>query len=358
MIQLLSFMKQLLLLTKRQLFILQVISELKKATNSEILKRVAERFDASRITLVRDLNELVLQKKLRRLGKGRSVFYELTAPALLKTFDLETYFQEETDKRHIRGNRIDFADTEGFSELFMPHELHHIKTLTKTYQKGLKTYDSVLIQKELERITIEFSWKSSHIEGNTYSLLDTERLIKEHREAAGKTHEEALMILNHKTALEYVWRHPKDFLTLTPRKIEEIHDLIVKDLGIVRGLRKRPVGIVGTRYKPIDNIFQIREVVENLCKLINKIKHPFEKSCIAIAGISYIQPFEDGNKRTSRLLGNAILLAHRYCPLSYRSVDEMEYKKAMILLYEQHTLAAFKKIFLEQYEFAVTNYFQ
>lgn len=351
-------MKQLLSLTKRQLFILQVISELKKATNGEILKRVVERFDASRITLVRDLNELVLQKKLRRLGKGRSIFYELTAPPLLKTFDLETYFQEETDKRHIREDRIDFANKKGFSELFTQQELHSIGMLTKTYQKRLKTYDSALIQKELERITIEFSWRSSHIEGNTYSLLDTERLIKEHREAVGKTHGEALMILNHKTALEYVWRHAKDFSTLSLRKIEEIHDLIVKNLGITRGLRKRPVGIVGTRYKPFDNIFQIREAMENLCRLINKTKHPFEKACVAVAGISYIQPFEDGNKRTSRLLGNAILLTHRYCPLSYRSVDETEYKKAIILFYEQHTFAAFKKIFLEQYEFAVENYFR
>lgn len=139
MIQLLSFMKQLSPLTKRQLFILQVISELKKAANSEILKRVAERFDASRITLVRDLNKLVLQKKLRRLGKGRGVSYELTTPSLLNTFDLETYFQEETDKRHILENRIDFADTKGFSKLFAQQELHRIEPPTKTYQKRLKT---------------------------------------------------------------------------------------------------------------------------------------------------------------------------------------------------------------------------
>lgn len=351
-------MKQLPILTKRQLFILQVISELKKATNSEILKRVTERFNASRVTLVRDLNELVLQKKLRRLGKGRSVFYELTAPSLLKTFDPEIYFQEETDKRHIQKNRIDFTDIKRFSGLYTQQESHHIETLTKAYQKRLKTYDSTLIRKELERITIEFSWRSSHIEGNTYSLLDTERLIKEHREAAGKTHGEALMILNHKAALEYAWQHPKYFAKLTMRKIEEIHDLIVKDLGITKGLRKRPVGIVGTRYRPFDNVFQIRESLEALCRLMNSQKSPFLKALLCVAGISYIQPFEDGNKRTSRMAGNAIFLAHGYCPLSYRSVDETEYKKAMILFYEQHTLANFKKIFLEQYEFAVGNYFQ
>ncbi|MFA6918314.1 MAG: Fic family protein [Candidatus Gracilibacteria bacterium] len=157
--------------------------------------------------------------------------------------------------------------------------------------------------------------------------------------------------------MEYVWAHPKDFRTISLRKIEDLHSLISADLGIRKGLRKRGVGIVGTAYKPIDNIFQLKEALESLCELVNGLDDPFLKALVAVSGISYIQPFEDGNKRTSRLIGNALLGANGYCPLSYRSADEIEYKKAIILFYEQHSLQMFKKMFIEQYEFAVNNYF-
>ncbi|MBU4057052.1 Fic family protein, partial [Patescibacteria group bacterium] len=82
------------------------------------------------------------------------------------------------------------------------------------------------------------------------------------------------------------------------------------------------------------------------------------KAVIAMILIAYIQPFEDGNKRTSRLTGNAILMAHDICPLSYRNMDEVEYKKAVILFYEQNNIGYFKKLFIEQFEFAVKNYFR
>ena len=88
-----------------------------------------------------------------------------------------------------------------------------------------------------------------------------------------------------------------------------------------------------------------------------KTENPIEKALIAVLMIAYIQPFEDGNKRTSRILGNALLLASDYCPLSYRSVDEVEYKKAIIMFYEQNNATYFKKLFLEQYRQAVKKYF-
>lgn len=345
-------------LTKRQKFIFEVIARLGKAGNQEILEKVAENFDkASRITVIRDLNALLDKKKIKKSGKGRSIRYVSRLPVLSQSFDVGEYFKKEPDEREIRKEKLDFRDQSPWENILQKHDLKHIKRLTEDYRKHLAAYRPAQIRRELERITIEFSWKSSHIEGNTYTLLDTERLIKEHEEAKGKTREEAVMILNHKKALEYVWNHPRDFQAISLRKIEEIHSLISADLKIEKGLRKRPVGIVGTAYKPFDNIFQIREAMESLCKLVNKTSEPFLKALTAIAGISYIQPFEDGNKRTSRLMGNAILIAHKHCPVSYRSVDEVEYKKAIILLYEQHSLALFQKVFSGQYEFAVKNYF-
>lgn len=346
-------------LTKRQNYILGIIDASGKISNQAILEKVSVDFDkASRVTIIRDLNVLLSKKLIKKTGKGRNVVYLPNIPILNRVFDAEQYFSKEPDQREVKKEKLNFDSKSIWENALTVAELKLISALTKKYQKHLYSYDAFQIKKELERVTIEFSWKSSHIEGNTYSLLDTERLIKENEEAKGKTREEAAMILNHKKALEYAWGHPKDFRIISVRKIEDLHSLIAADLGIIKGLRKRGVGIIGTTYKPFDNIFQIKEAIESLCELVNAVKNPFLKSLIMVAGISYIQPFEDGNKRTSRLLGNALLISNDYCPLSYRSADEVEYKKAIILFYEQHSLSMFKKIFIEQYKFAVENYFQ
>jgi len=158
--------------------------------------------------------------------------------------------------------------------------------------------------------------------------------------------------------LDYLLAHQNIANDLSLTLLEEIHALLIKDLGVGKNIRSRTVGITGTAYKPLDNAHQIKEYIENMCRLINNKDNGFEKALLAVALISYIQPFEDGNKRTARMISNAILLNYDSCPLSYRSVDALDYKKAMLLFYEQNNLSAFKEIFIQQNEFSVKNYFQ
>ncbi len=350
-------MIQLEKLTRRQKFILQLINQLESAGNQVLLERVALEFDqSSRVTLIRDLNVLLKKGLIQKSGQGRSVVYQSKSSPLQKIFDTETYFKVPPDRRLIQGKKLDFSQLRP-EEIFTPKELSHVEKITKDFRKRLKNYEEGGTRREFERITIEFSWKSSQIEGSTYTLLETEKLLKYHQETQGKTREEALMILNHKVALEYAWAYAKDFKNISPRKVEDIHELLTQRMGIKRGIRKRAVGIVGTAYRPLDNEFQIKEALRDLCHLINRTKPPFLKALLAAAGVAYIQAFEDGNKRTSRLMGNAILMANDHCPISYRSIDETEYKKAMILFYEQHSIEYFKRLFLEQYEFATRTYF-
>jgi Fic family protein len=134
--------------------------------------------------------------------------------------------------------------------------------------------------------------------------------------------------------------------------------LLVEDLGIKHSIRRSPVGITGTNYLPLDNEHQIKDALSEMIVHINKTIHPIEKALLALALISYIQPFEDGNKRTARLLANAILMAQNYCPLSYRNVKESEYKKAVLVFYESHNIDPLKRMFVEQFTFAVQNYFR
>jgi Fic family protein len=94
-----------------------------------------------------------------------------------------------------------------------------------------------------------------------------------------------------------------------------------------------------------------------MCRLINRKENVFEKTLLALVLLSYIQPFNDGNKRTARIICNAILISNQYCPISFRTIDAVEYKKAMLIFYEQNNISAFKKLFIEQFRFAVKTYF-
>jgi Fic family protein len=193
--------------------------------------------------------------------------------------------------------------------------------------------------------------------GNTYSLLETERLLKEKQTAEGKSKDDAIMLLNHKQALDFIINDPNYITPLSITRIEDIHSILIKELGVQRNIRKRRVGISGTNYRPIDNEFQIRESLQQMCRLVNNKENIFEKALLLLLLISYIQAFNDGNKRTARIISNAVLISHNYCPISFRTVNSIDYKKAMLLFYEQNNLTAFKDIFIQQFEFAVNTYF-
>lgn len=346
-------------LNKRQRYLLTLIQKQGKGTTRELLPWIREMFGrTSRITVIRDLNALVEAGEITRYGEGRSAGYRVSGSPLMREFDEQAYFAIPPDRRAIQSSPIEFKHPSEWEKIFTHKENESIEALTERYRKNLASAKATEIQKELERITVEFSWKSSRIEGNTYSLLDTERLIKQHEEAKGHSHEEAVMILNHKKALDYLWTHYKSFTKITPRVIEEIHALVIEGLGVKKGLRTHAVGIIGTAYRPLDNVFQLKEALSGLCDLVNRMKEPFAKATVVMVGLAYLQPFGDGNKRTSRLAGNALLMAHGLCPLSYRSIDEVEYKKAVILFDEQHSLMMFKKLIMEQYAFAIENYFR
>lgn len=343
-------------LRKRQQKILEFIRRKNSASNKEIREYFQQ--NVSKPTINRDLDFLSDNRLIKKTGQGRSVRYqENIQNELLRYIDAEAYFLKTPDERPVAFPRYNFHIYKNLKNIFTATELAELKKLNLKYKKNRQKLSKTALRKEIERLTIELSWKSSRIEGNTYSLIDTEILIKEREEAAGHQKEEAIMILNHKKAIDYIFNNPADFKKLDIRKIENVHYLLAAGLKVSKGLRQGLVGIVGTRYKPLDNQYQIREALQKTIKIINQAKNPFAKALLAILMISYIQPFEDGNKRAARVIGDAVLLAHNICPLSYRSVNESDYKKAMIIFYEQNNFRAFKELFVEQFKFAVENYF-
>lgn len=311
-------------------------------------------------TLKRILTKLLAENYLSSKGKGKGTKYVISPIyEVLQPIDMDHYYEQEIDERKIREsfNFSIIKNVIGKNPVFTKNELAKLNALQQLFQSNISQLSEPDYQKEFERLAIDLSWKSSQIEGNTYSLLETERLLKEKETASGKTREEATMLLNHKEALDFLLENP-DFMTpLSVSKIEDIHSILVKELAVERNIRKRRIGISGTNYRPPENAFRISEALQDTCDVINSKTEVFEKALLALVLISYIQPFMDGNKRTSRIVSNAILMNQKHCPLSFRTVDSIDYKKAMLLFYEQNNLSNFKKIFIDQFEFAVNTYF-
>ena len=310
-------------------------------------------------TLKRKLSQLLSTNKITSQGKGKSTTYFISqAFDILDSIDIDKYFEQEIDDRKIKTEfNFDIFQTLSSISVFNKNELQHLEKLHEIYSNNISKLTDVEFKKELERLAIDLSWKSSQIEGNTYSLLETERLLKDKETASGKTKEEAIMLLNHKSAIDFIVENPDYLSPLYISKIEDIHSLLIGDLGIEKNLRRSRVGITGTNYKPLDNEFQIKEALQNTCDLVNLKKNTFEKAFLTLLLLSYIQAFSDGNKRTARIVSNAILMNGGVCPLSYRTVDSIHYKKAMLVFYEQNNLSGMKDIFINQYEFAVSTYF-
>ena len=338
--------------------ILQYLHYNPLSTREEI--RVGVNFGESDATLKRLIAMAVKDGNIIVEGKARATRYRLSDYAhLLMPLSLDTYFVKDVDERQIQvGFNFDVINNQlSKVALFTDDELERLNALQAEFRKNIAEMSENEYRREMARLGIDLSWKSSQIEGNTYSLLETERLLRESKTADGKTKEEAVMLLNHKDALHFVLDNPDFLQTLTIGSIEDIHSLLTKELSVDKGLRHRRVGITGTNYRPLDNEFQIREAMRDMCDLINSRSNVFEKALLALLLLSYIQPFMDGNKRTARITSNALLIANGYCPLSFRTVDSIDYKKAMLIFYEQNNLYAFKQIFISQYEFAVKEYF-
>lgn len=351
-------LKQKIMINSKEKQIIDFIQKEGECSSKEIFDGI--QLPVSYATLKRQLTKLISSNYISTNGQGKGTKYIISPTyQVIRPIDIDKYYENEIDERKIK---------EGFSfqiindvlskhSVFSLAELQKLNSLQDIFKKNISQLSEKEYKKEFERLAIDLSWKSSQIEGNTYSLLETERLLKEKETAAGKTKEEAVMLLNHKDALDFIIETPDYLYPLSVSKIEDIHSILVKELDVERNLRKRRVGISGTNYRPLDNQFQIEEALKDSCELINNKSSVFEKALMALVLISYIQPFMDGNKRTARIVSNAILMNEKHCPLSFRTVDSIDYKKAMLLFYEQNNISNFKDIFINQFEFAVNTYF-
>lgn len=299
------------------------------------------------------------------ISKALGILQRTAQRVLVDLIDLKLVVKHGTAKNTVYrlqellpvSYNSDFLNSLIKAPVFSKQELKKIELLGKRTGEtiDLETYNS----KVYERLIIDLSWSSSYLEGNTYSLLETEQLILKNIEATDKDLIETQMILNHKEAIKFITFNKKN-IALNPYTIKSVHALLSQNLisnpnaqGV---LRKIPVGIEGTRYLPLDIPQKLESEFTKLFQKISLVKNPVLKAFILFVYLPYLQPFEDLNKRTSRVCCNIPLLMSNYIPISFLNIDRKEYLRALKAIYEFNDISEMKSIFLKSYQYSVEKY--
>jgi hypothetical protein len=211
----------------------------------------------------------------------------------------------------------------------------------------------------VNRLLIDLSWNSSRLEGNTYSLLETERLLDTGESAEGKDAREAQMILNHKAAIELLVEEAGE-VGFNRYTILNLHGLLsdnlLPDPQASGRLREWPVGIAGTVYHPLEIPQLIEKCLQQILDAATAIEDPFEQAFFVMVQLPYLQPFEDVNKRVSRLAANIPLIRMNLCPLSFVDVPERAYVDGILGVYELNRIELLRDVFLWAYERSSARY--
>lgn len=214
-------------------------------------------------------------------------------------------------------------------------------------------------RKIYQRLLVDLSWNSSRLEGNTYSLLETERLLSTGEEVPGKNRMDAQMILNHKAAIEFIIDMAEE-AEINRYTILNIHGLLAHDLLMdpraCGRLRTIPVQIGKSVYHPLEVPQLLEECFQRILQKANAISNPFEQSFFLMVHLPYLQPFLDVNKRVARLAGNIPFVRENLSPLSFVDVPEADYTQGLLAIYELNRIELFRDVFVWAYERSASLY--
>jgi len=272
---------------------------------------------------------------------------------------IRDYLRQPPETRKPVGYNREFLESyrPNVSAYLSPKEHAHLAEIgrPKMAEQPAGTYAKQI----LNRLLIDLSWNSSRLEGNTYSLLDTRRLIEFGEEAEGREHVEAQMILNHKDAIEFLVGTADD-IGLNRYTILNLHAMLANNLladeAAAGKLRHIAVGIEKSAFHPLEVPQLIEECFDQILASAAAIKDPFEQSFFLMVQLPYLQPFDDVNKRVSRLAANIPLIKANLSPLSFTDVPRSTYTEAMLGVYELNKIDLLKDVFIWAYERSAAHY--
>ena len=345
---------------------------------AEALKGVPQR------TLQYWLKNLVEQGRLAQEGKGPAARYRLPAlteeqketparqvraekekpeealvPLSAESEKIREYLRQPSGARKAVGYNRQFLDgyRPNASFYLSPKERAHLAEVgtTKAGVEAAGTYAKQI----LNRLLIDLSWNSSRLEGNTYSLLDTRRLIEFGEEAPGGNRLEAQMLLNHKDAIAFLVS-AADEIGFNRFTILNLHGILAQNLladeAAAGRLRRIAVGIEKSAFHPLEVPQLIEECFNQVLATASAIQDPFEQSFFSMVQLPYLQPFDDVNKRVSRLAANIPFIKGNLSPLSFTGVPRSSYTDAILGVYELNKVDLLKDVFIWAYERSAERY--
>ncbi len=336
-------------------------------------------------TLQRRLRQLEQEERIRSRGhsKGKRYFpaWLEMAPTLVLREEETPFIPHKTESDRIPlspeaqevhtlihrpiAERRPVAYNADFLHSYIPNKTYYLtpsmrEELAKLGQVGISHLPAgTYLRQVMNRLLIDLSWNSSRLEGNTYSLLETERLLAIGEAVEGKRFEETQMILNHKAAIEML-ADQADEIAFDRYTICNLHAVLADNLLFDRNasgrVRSRGVGITGTVYQPLHVPQRIEEYFEEILTKAEMISDPYEQSFFAMVHFPYLQPFEDVNKRVSRLAANIPLIRRNLCPLAFVDVPQRDYVNGLIAVYELNRIEYLRDVFLWAYRRSATRY--
>ena len=340
-----------------------------------------------RRTLQRRLALLVSQGRIQTTGEARSVRYlcqpqsvqtnssapsnvaqagepaqaveEAYVPMSPRGAEIKVFVRQPRTQRPPVGYRVSFL------QQYQPNQTAYLPPPLREQLHAMgrspaeQTPAGTFARDILNRLLIDLSWASSQLEGNTYSRLDTERLIEFGQAAQGKGALETQMILNHKQAIEYLVLDPAN-ARLSSDTLIALHaflaDGLMADPSAVGRLRRRAVEIGGSVYLPVALPQRLEELFGIVVQMAADVQDPFEQAFFLMVHLPYLQPFEDVNKRVSRLAANIPFIRHNLCPMSFIDVPQQAYVDAMIGVYELNRIELLRDVFVWAYERSCQQY--
>jgi len=348
--------------------LLEVISKYPEGLSiSQLLEFLKNKY--SRRTVQRNLAQLISQNYVIRIGEGRSTRYrQVLSQIRPETFDIPLSKEGNLIRQWIEqplATRPHKLYQRSFLDRYIPNKTFYLTELDRKdlmamgRQSPESTIAGTFALTIYHRLLIDLSWNSSRLEGNTYSLLETERLLMQGEEAEGKSNLEARMILNHKAAIEFIVDNAAE-MTTSPIIIRNLHALLsdglLGDPKACGNLRAIPIGITGTSYSPLQIPQLILECFYQILRIATEIIDPFEQAFFLMTHLPYLQPFEDVNKRTSRLAANIPLIKANLCPLSFVGVSDRMYISGVLGVYELNQVDLLRDVFKWAYQQSVMRY--
>ena len=333
-------------------------------------------------TLQRRLEKMIKQGRLLREGAGRAQRYRPNqSPAASTPLATNSATKEGQNEAYVPLSAEGLRARKLISRPLMQRiPVGYRREFLHAYQPGATFYLSEALRRQLHeigrtpvggrpagtyareilsRLLVDLSWASSKLEGNTYTRLDTQNLIEFGQIAQGKDAIETQMILNHKAAIEMLIEDA-DEIGIDAFTIKNLHSVLSQDLmrdpEASGRLRRRPVEISGTVFHPLALPQTIADCFQELLDKASAIPDPFEQAFFLMVQIPYLQPFEDVNKRVSRIGANIPLIKYNLCPLSFIDVPEASYVEGTLSVYELNNVDLLRDVFVWAYERSCQRY--